>query len=338
MARGHPGIPKVTPTVFKKIELLRQLRSIDNDDDAKARVLVMETGFRTRMQLHVESLPPSASKFEKFSTNPFVLMMHCMKKGYNSIQQIEADILPAKLFSSMETSAGKMAELVTLPIYGWDTDAVMSGMHSSNSNLDGRKIEGDLVRLATLKSGPQCLNDGMSANIANSIIDNVAGWAADAEARRVEFTYGVLYGTPKKSNKKDWHILRNLDEKLPAGAMIQGPNGRWSCSFEHQGLEISVAIRIGADWWSHLAQNQNCFIELCVALIRACVVPSTEEPEPNDFIITDLHHIVSIENIPETFNVALLQRSQLEWLLFLSRHFADELEEFPSSDSSDWAF
>ncbi len=231
MAKRHAGLPRPSKRIIKKLDLLKRVRAIDANNKAKQRVLAMESDFRQRIKSHVKSLPPETSKFQKFSTNPFVLMIHCMNKGYTSISQIEADILPAKLFSSMETSAGKMVELVALPVYGWDTESVASGMHTANSALDGRKIENNLVRLATLKSGPRCLNDEMSENFADAIIANTEAWAADAGVRCVDFTYGVLYGTKKQSNKKDWHILRKLREKLPTGSMIIQPDKRWDCSF-----------------------------------------------------------------------------------------------------------
>lgn len=339
MARGHPGLPRPSTKIIHKIDLLKQVRVIDTDAVAKQRVLTMESDFRRRIKTHVESLPPESANFEKFSTNPFVLMIHCMNKGYTSIQQIEADILPAKLFSSMETSAGKMVELVTLPVYGWDTDAVESGMHSANSALDGRKIEGDLVRLATLKSGPRCLNDEMSENFADAIIANVEAWASEARVKRVDFTYGVLYGTKKQSNKKDWHILRKLREKidkLSSASMTVQPDHRWHCSFTIGGIDVNTAVRIGADWWNHLADDESCFVELCVALIRACVLPSTDGSPTDGHMISDMDEIVSIRGLPDDFNVAILQRSQIEWLFFLARHFADEVSALPPEDAEVW--
>jgi len=333
MAKRHAGLPRPPKKIIRKIDLLKQVCAIDADKNAKQRVLVMESDFRQRIKSHVKSLPPETSKFQKFSTNPFVLMIHCMNKGYTSIDQIEADLLPAKLFSSMETSAGKMVELVVLPVYGWSTESVMSGMHSMNSALDGRKIEGNLVRLATLKSGPRCLNDEMSENFADAIIANAEAWAAEANVQYVDFTYGVLYGTKKQSNKKDWHILRKLREKLPADSMTIQPDKRWDCSFEMGDIKITVAVRIGVDWWSHLANDESCFVELCVALIRACVLPSTSNSSRDDYTISDLRDIVSTRGMPDSFNVAILQRSQIEWLFFLARHFADELEDLPFESS-----
>src|SRR5437763_10651274 len=104
----HAGLPRPLRLVISKHDLLRQLSAIDSDDDARQRVLVMETEFRRRITAHVEALPAVDARFAKFNTSPFVLLIHSLKQGYRHINQIEADILPAKLFSSMETSAGRM--------------------------------------------------------------------------------------------------------------------------------------------------------------------------------------------------------------------------------------
>ncbi|MCW5754053.1 MAG: hypothetical protein KIT24_05005 [Phycisphaeraceae bacterium] len=324
MVRGHTGLPRPERRVFKKSELLAALRAVDADAASTARVLALENEFRRRVQMHVESLPAEDAKFEKFNTSPFVLMIHCMKKGYSRISQIESDILPAKQFSSMETSAGRMVEAVALPAYGWEV--VLSEMHSANSALDGKQLDGDTLRLATLKSGPRCLNDEMSENFADSIIARYRAWAADAGVHKIDFTYGVLYGTPKISNKKDWHILRNISEKMPAGSMTVTPDGRWYCAFAHDGIEVKVSVRIGLDWWVHLGGNL-CLTEICAAMIRACVRPGDADPTTQTYAISDLAQIVSTTGVPADFNVAVIQRSQLAWLFFLARHFCDSLED-----------
>ncbi|QQS09396.1 MAG: hypothetical protein IPK69_01870 [Phycisphaerales bacterium] len=324
MARGHAGLPRAERRVFKKSELLAALRAVDADAGSTARVLALENEFRRRVQIHVDSLPAEDAKFEKFNTSPFVLMIHCMINGYSRISQIESDILPAKQFSSMETSAGRMVEAVALPAYGWEV--VLSEMHSANSALDGKQLSGDTLRLATLKSGPRCLNDEMSENLADSIISRYRAWATDAGVRKIDFTYGVLYGTPKISNKKDWHILRNIGEKMPAGSMTVTPDGRWDCAFTRDGIEVKVAVRIGLDWWVHLG-GSICLTEICAAMIRACVRPGDADPTTQTYAISDLAQIVSTAGVLSDFNVAVLQRSQLAWLFFLARHFCDTLEE-----------
>ena len=135
MAKGHPGLPRPKADKLKKSELLHQLEIIDRIVNSKSRILELENKFRATMGNHVSSLPTSESKFQRFNTNPFVLMIHCLKREYSRISQIENDILPAKEFSSMETSAGRMTEAIALPIYGWQV--VESEMHTTNTALDG---------------------------------------------------------------------------------------------------------------------------------------------------------------------------------------------------------
>ncbi len=68
-------------------------------------------------------------------------------------------------------------------------------------------------------------------------------------------------------------------------------------------------------------------MEMCVALIRACVSPGDATPHDHPFAIVDLAQITSLGGVPRDFNVSILQRSQLEWLFFLARHFCDGLVE-----------
>ena len=194
MARGHPGIPRPTATVLRKSALLSALSAVDSDEEATHRVLRMETLFRERVAYHVGSLPSEDATFQKFNTSPFVLLIHAMQRGYTQINQIERDILPAKQFSSMETSAGRMVEDVSLPVYGWQN--VASEMHTSNSALDGRKNEGSVLKLATLKSGPRCLNDEMSENFADAVIAHSEAWASEAGVNTIDFTYPELFTNP----------------------------------------------------------------------------------------------------------------------------------------------
>jgi hypothetical protein len=319
----HEGLPKPVRFTLSKPRLLASLLAVDEDKQASARILKMETVFRTKIQTHVESLPTSEAEFSKFNTNPFVLMFHTFKKQYLHINQIEQDILPAKVFSSMETSAGRMVEAVVLPVYSWQP--VLSAMHTANSAIDGKKLAGDTLCLATLKSGPRCLNDEMSENIADAIITHSSAWAIEAKVKKIDFTYGVLYGTKKQSNKKDWHILRNIVEKLPSSAIEVNPKHGWFCEYEKDGVKVVVTVRVGVELWNYIAGSDLAFLEMCVALIRACVAPSETQPGDHEFTIVDLADIISLKSVPRDFNVSILQRSQLEWLFFFARHFCDEL-------------
>ncbi len=325
MARGHPGLPKnVAPVVLRKADIFRDLARIDADPAARQRVLDMETDFRHRISSHIAALPASSSQFQKFNTSPFVLMFYSKQQGYSHVSEIEKDIIPAKVFSSMETSAGRMVETVVLPVYGWQT--VLSTMHSVESVLDGKRVApGQTLYAATLKSGPRCLNDEMAKDIGVDVVTHSPDWANAAGANTVEFTYGVLYGTKRQSNKKDWHILRNIGQVVTPPAQIISPcTGNWSISYRSQQLTVNSTVRVGIEWWDYLG-GPGTWVELCAALIRACIVPSNSVRQPPTYSISDLGAILRLDSLPAGYNVALLQHSQLEWLLFLARHFCDEI-------------
>lgn len=329
MARGHKGLPRAKARIGYKGRLLDQLVEVDEDPDASRRACAMDTAIKSRVNSHVNSLPVKDAEFKKFFTSPYVLLIHAMKNSYKKISQIEHDILPAKLFSSMETSAGRSVEDVTLPAYGWMN--VRSEMHTANSALDGKVVDGDTLRAVTLKSGPRCLNDEMSENFADAILNNAEAWAQDAGVRKIEFSYGVLYGTEKLSNKKDWHILRNLYEKHGEDNFSVMPTQQWSCTFNKNGIEVKTTVRIGADWWQHLG-GRLCLTELAIAMVRACIPPGEMDPEDQSYVIRDLSSIVSLDCVPSDFNPSILQRSQLPWFFFFMRHFYDELRPgWPSS-------
>ena len=323
MPRGIAGLPKAQPLVLSKKQLLEELRAVDTDPDRRSRVLRLETAFRTKIANHIMSLPAKDAMFQKFNTSPYVLLIHALQRGYTKVSEIEADILPAKQFSSMETSAGRMVEEIALPEYGWE--CVTSIMHSSNSALDGKRIERGIYHLATLKSGPRCLNDEMSENFADAVLNNFTAWAAEASVKSIDFTYGVLYGTRKMSNKKDWHILRNIQKKL-GSAMRISPDNRWSCGFTTGDIVVDVTIRIGLDWWRHLG-GELCFTEVFTALIRACVSAGVADTNTHHYVIRDLDDIVSMRAVPEEYNVSLLQHSQISWFFLMARHFCDSLTD-----------
>ena len=135
---AHEGMPRPEALVLTKADLLRSLVQVDGDKASSNRALTMETEFRTRISSHVEKLQTADAKFAKFSTSPFVLMFYTLQHDYTRNSEIEEAILPAKVFSSMETSAGRMVEAVVLPRYGWEF--APSGMQTVNSAIDGRKL------------------------------------------------------------------------------------------------------------------------------------------------------------------------------------------------------
>ena len=325
---GHADLPKrVQPVVLHKRAILDRLKELDSDANFRQRVLQMESQFRDRGKTLLEGLPVADSTFAKFRTNPFVLMLYSKQKRYSRVREIERDLVSTKVFSSMETSAGRMIEQIVLPVYGWQT--VESGMHSFESLLDGKCLSPPPQTFvgATLKSGPRTLNDGMVRNIAEEVVTRAANWAVQYQVRKVDFTYGVLYGTKRQSNKKDWHILRSIDEVRPATATVtQSHKGNWSISYRNGALTVSATVRVGLDWWTYLG-GKDAWLELCCSLIRSCITPVIRASVPTMSKIPDMKAILDMSFLEDSYNVSILQRYQLEWLLFLARHFCDSLEE-----------
>jgi hypothetical protein len=216
-----------------------------------------------------------------------------------------------------------MVEKVVLPVYGWEV--VQSAMHTYGSLLDGRKVEASANKFigATLKSGPRTLNDDIARNIGNELVGRAPSWAVDHGVKEIEFTYGVLYGTKKQSNKKDWHILRNIDEARPGRSeLLVSHRNNWSIAYSDGPLTVTSNVRVGIEWWEYLGGRWT-WIELCCALIRACIHPATVLPAPHCYVISDMSDILDLSEIDDGYNISLLQKSQFEWLLFLARHFCD---------------
>ena len=259
--------------LLDKAQIFARLKAVDQDPFAKKRVLQMEGDFRARIGSHLTRLPARTAKLQKFNTNPFVLMFYSKQQQYGQVVQIERDLVPAKVFSSMETSAGRMIQEVVLPVYGWKD--VASAMQSHESLLDGERAlqPPDTFVGATLKSGPRTLNDHMSMDIATDLVGQAPSWAVSHGVPNIDFTYGVLYGTKKQSNKKDWHVLRNIDRlRPPKSVVLQSHRKGWSVVYEDGPLTVSATVRVGIEWWDYLG-GTDTWLEVCCALIRAAYCP-----------------------------------------------------------------
>lgn len=318
----NPDIPRPDKRVLSKTDLLTVLKQVDDSEEARARVLAMETNFRTRIVSHIESLPEAHAPLASFNTSPFVLLMSALIGEHTQVSELEGEFVTAKAYSSIETSAGRMIEEVTLSVYGWKP--VVSEMHTANSALDGRKPGEGVAIVATLKSGPRTLNDEMAENFADAVITNAKAWADEDGSDSVEFTYGTLYGTPKQSNKKDWHILRNLEDKLPADQVLESPKDQWFGKYLIDDVLVVATVRSGLDWWLYLG-GETCLVEVLTSLIRVCVTPGEPDDPDHEYRVSDLGAIVSLDPLDDDYNVSLLQRSQIPWFFLIARHFCDEM-------------
>jgi hypothetical protein len=327
VAKKTTGLPKPAAVKLSKSDLFAGLTKIDNSISAQRRIKRMEDDFRSRIETHLQSLAGNSKAFRQYNTNPFVLLFYSNQRRLRRIKEIEDAIVPAKVFSSMETSAGRMVERVVLSHYGWQ--CVDSAMHTTESVIDGRKIDGDTLRLITLKSGPRCINDSMTDSISSELVKHVADWAKAANVNKVEFTIGVLYGTRKKSNKKDWHTLRkacNAVKTLGTRAkLIEPPDSQWHCHFKIGSVDVAARIRIGKSLWDMVGGKRDAYTELLCAIIRASIEPTNAKRSSKPYEIKDIAEIVSLTSEQKRQNFTVLQKSQVEWFLLMSAHFCEQL-------------
>ena len=331
MSRMHPGLPNAAERATTRSEILDRLQRIDDDPDARGRTLALEAGFRERVETYVNGSSGNYKKFADLSTSPLVLLIVARIQESTHLEDIEADIRVSKLYSSIETSAGKMVEAVVLPLYGWST--TKSAMATAVSIIDGIMIppKGGALRVATLKSGPRCLNDTMAERYADDVLAYADEWASSTGRTDIEFTFGTLYGTQGRSNKKDWHILRHLVAKATADSdavVVTRADGRWECAVHtKQGTTIRAEVRIGSDWWHYLGADlaADAEMEVMVALIRACVTPASMAAPGATLHLPEFTELADMLRVPTSFNVSLLQRSQLPWLFLTARHSYDRL-------------
>lgn len=335
MPRGrNHNIPRANPILIDKQWILDQLRDIDNDPASRDRVLQMEMGFREKIGVMSDNLSTIDTPFKELNTSPFVLMALSYHKRYRRLIELEKGLIEGKAMSSIETSLGRMVEEITLPVYGWEP--VPSMMHTPYSVIDGKHITPEVGKFATFKSGWRCINDDQVSSIAQKVVDNYQAWAREAGVNVIDFTIGILYGTYKLSNKKDWHIMDEAKKKMVERGygVITSPDQRWDCAFSDGSVELKMRVRIGIDLWTYIGNSDRTLVEVSTALVRACVVPDPSSPLVSEHLIEGINRITSLDSVPADFNVGIIQRSQLEWLFLVLSHYSDEFRDAPRGRTS----
>lgn len=104
--------------------------------------------------------------------------------------------------------------------------------------------------------------------------------------------------------------------------MLRSHKKDWAVEYKDGPLRVSATVRVGVEWWDYLG-GPDTWLEVCCALIGACVIPVTVPQSAPTYSISDLHSVLDMSGLPSGYNVAILQRSQLEWVLFLARHLTD---------------
>lgn len=271
------------------------------------------------------------------STNPFVLAAYAELFDVKQLKQVDDIVAAAKVFSSIETAAGRVVEDVIPPFYGWQQ--VNSPGHTVLSEIDSARVVGDTVELVAPKSGPMCINDSMVSQIANAVSNNWIDWSNNWGVNKVRYIVGMNYSTAKNSNKKDWHIVRIAEQRVSE----QGANVSSSCT-THDGKrpiassffsanqaekELRVETLQGRDLWAHIADSSDAFLQICWAMAKC--LDSVAVPPDGNYSTGEMREIV---DFADRLNVANVTDSEKQWLVLFARHFVDELEAGVSGTES----
>jgi hypothetical protein len=244
------------------------------------------------------------------------------------LKQVDEIVAAAKVFSSIETAAGRVVEDVIPPFYGWQQ--IDSPGHTVLSEIDSARVVGDTVELVALKSGPMCINDSMVSQIANAVANHWVAWSDHWEVDKVRYIVGMNYSTARSSNKKDWHIVRLAQER----AAEHGANITSSCStpqgnrplahpfFEAElgGKNLRVETMQGRALWAHIGGGDDAFLEICWAMAKC--LNALAVPVGSEFTTGEMAELIDFAG---RLDVPGISDAEKQWLVLFARHFVDEL-------------
>lgn len=315
--------PSVPLTVLEVQEFLH-LTTLPEHANRLARIAQLETALEQRM-VQINARTPA---IDGKSTNPFVLAAYAHLFDVQTLKQVDDIVAAAKVFSSIETAAGRVVEDVLPPFYGWEQ--IDTPGHSVRSEIDSARKAGGIAELVALKSGPMCINDSMVAQISNAVATHWEAWAEHWEVDHVRYIVGMNYSTAKNSNKKDWHIVRLAEEKVEAkGATIdvsctipqdKRPLARSHFEANQNGKTLRVETLQGRALWSHIGGSDDAFLEICWAMARC--METLEVPPGSNFTTGEMSEIVEFAAAIDAPDVS---EAEKQWLVLFARHFVDEL-------------
>lgn len=308
------------------LEVQEFLRATSAPEHAErfARIGQLEQALEARMRQINARSPAIDGK----STNPFVLAAYAHLFDVQHLKQVDDIVAAAKVFSSIETAAGRVVEDVIPPFYGWQQ--IDSPGHTVLSEIDSARVVDDTVELVALKSGPMCINDSMVSQIANAVSNHWIEWSQHWGVDKVRYIVGMNYSTAKNSNKKDWHIVRLAEERaiehgLTVTSECTSPNGKRPLAHQFfAGTQGAKSLRVetmqGRALWAHIGGADDAFLEICWAMAKC--MDAMAVPMGSNFTTGEMAEIVQFAGRVDAPGVSDAEK---QWLVLFARHFVDEL-------------
>lgn len=285
---------------------------------------------RTALAGRIQQINTRTPSIDGKSTNPFVLAAYAELFDVNTLKQVDDIVAAAKVFSSIETAAGRVVEDIIPPFFGWEQ--VNSPGHTVLSEIDSARIVGDTVELVALKSGPMCINDSMVAQISSAVSTHWKAWGQHWGVGKVHYIVGMNYSTAKNSNKKDWHIVRlaqsgveQAGDQITSSCILQGTRLPAAVPFfEAQSAQKQLRVETmqGRALWAHMGGDAEAFLHICWALVLC--LDTTAVPPNGSYTTEQMNEIVDFST---GLNGHAATEAQKQWFVLFARHFVDHLVE-----------
>ena len=237
-----------------------------------------------------------------YRTNPYVLLTSASVMKLDDPPRFAYFLFNTKLYMGLETSFGKSIEAAFVAPYPLHPDAkhkwinppekiaesaALKGLAREEKarvrtgsvwrEIDKSCIVGTRRYMASIKSGPNCINDSQVQAMTSAIIQHHQAWMAETkktypDVTGLDLVIGLTYGTDRTTNNKENQILAKL---LAAGFVEEDRATRPGVLVDSATRTIRVYRRVGQDFWAFIGNPVSpasagfVFLEVMLALSKA---------------------------------------------------------------------
>jgi len=269
---------------------------------SKNRVNKLSDSLARYMQSNVPGTVNRREGLSDYRTNPYVLITSATLMDLSDPQRFAEFLFNNKLYMGLETSFGKSIEGILVSEYPigaskahrWTEpnekiaeSHALAGLDREDKakrrtvsvwrEIDKSCIAGNRRYLATIKSGPNCINDTQVEAMKNAIADHHETWMKMTRknhpgVNRIDIVIGLTYGTDRTTNNKENQILVKL---LEHGFEEEDRARKPGVLIDSESRSIRVYRHIGQDFWGFIGNPSSpsktpfVYLEVLLALSEA---------------------------------------------------------------------
>ncbi len=252
-----------------------------------------------------KNLPEAIDRRKELSdyrTNPYVLLTAASVMKLDDASRFADFLFNNKLYMGLETSFGKSIEAAFVAPYPLNRDAKHKWREPPEKRAESAALErlsredkarrrttsvwreidkscvvGNHRFLASIKSGPNTINDTQVQGMTAAVIQNHKEWVEDTrhtypDVTELDIVIGLTYGTDRTTNNKENQVLVKL---LDHGFVEEDRRTRPGVLIDSGTRALRVYRRIGRDFWAFIGNPVNptattfVFLEVVLALSKA---------------------------------------------------------------------